>query len=301
MHKKISFLMMSEKGFRVLTQLIVLNKKNLINIIVAAKDKNLENDYYNEIKSLCLEYNIIFFDKKECYEHLLTNDYIFTIGWRWIISGNIKNNLIISHYSLLPKYRGFSPLVNMLINHEKTIGVTFLFADDEYDCGEIIIQKKKDITYPIKIKQAIHIISILLFECIIEIIDILSYGKELPRTKQKNKDASYSLWRNEDDYLIDFKKSSTYIKRFIDSVGPPYLGASMYMDNKKIRVFDADIIDDVVIENRDPGKVIFMKNGFPVITCGSGLLLLKDLIDEETNKSILPTKKFRLKFQGKKQ
>ena len=49
----------------------------------------------------------------------------------------------------MPKYRGFAPLVNSLVNGEKIIGVTALFASEEYDNGDIIMQSSVDITYPI--------------------------------------------------------------------------------------------------------------------------------------------------------
>ena len=44
----------------------------------------------------------------------------------------IKNseNLIVFHDSLLPKYRGFAPLVSQLINGEEYLGVTAIFTND---------------------------------------------------------------------------------------------------------------------------------------------------------------------------
>ena len=62
----------------------------------------------------------------------------FAIGWKWIIDNT--SQLIVLHDSLLPKYRGFSPLVNSLINGDTLTGVTALFASSEYDKGEIIEQ-----------------------------------------------------------------------------------------------------------------------------------------------------------------
>ena len=84
-------------------------------------------------------------------------DYQLAIGWRWLISGT--ENLIVLHDSLLPKYRGFAPLVNSLINGEQEIGVTAIWAGPEFDAGEIIFQEKAGICYPIKIQEAIEIVS----------------------------------------------------------------------------------------------------------------------------------------------
>jgi methionyl-tRNA formyltransferase len=58
-------------------------------------------------------------------ENEICSDFNIAISWRWMLK---VSNLIVIHDSLLPKYRGFSPLVNMLINGEDTLGVTVLFA-----------------------------------------------------------------------------------------------------------------------------------------------------------------------------
>jgi methionyl-tRNA formyltransferase len=296
---KISFFLMNEKGYRVLLELIRNEKK--IAEVVCSKDKNLVNDYYKEIKELCENNDISFFDRNDNFDDQITADYIITIGWRWLIKGQLQDKLIVSHDSILPKYRGFAPLVNMLINGENEIGVTFLFASDEYDCGNIITQKIRKINYPIKINKAIEIISELFFDSIMEIYSIIERGETLPSNLQNESKATYSLWRNENDYLIDFQKSSKEIKRFIDAVGEPYLGASAFIKNRKVRILDVETLDDKVIENRDVGKVIFMKDGKPVIVCGEGLLKINELINDDDRTSILPLDSFRIKFKGKEE
>ena len=77
------------------------------------------------------------------------------VSWRWMIK-HPKNKLIVFHDSILPKYRGFAPLVNMLINGEKEIGVSAIFGADEYDSE--IISEKTTISYPIKIQKPFRLI-----------------------------------------------------------------------------------------------------------------------------------------------
>ncbi len=50
------------------------------------------------------------------------------------------------HASLLPQYRGAAPINWVLINGEKTTGVTTFFIDDKIDTGKIIYQDKVGIT-----------------------------------------------------------------------------------------------------------------------------------------------------------
>ena len=107
---------------------------------------------------------------------------------------------------------------------------------------------------------------------------------------------TYSLWRDEDDYRVDWYKSAEDIDRFIDAVGYPYSGAFSLIHEQKVRIIDADPIEDVQVENRIPGKVIFIENGKPVIVCGKGLLRVNELVDDKTKQSILASLKFRTRF-----
>jgi methionyl-tRNA formyltransferase len=295
MESKLAFFLMNEKGYIVLSKLIKEGKA--ISEVVCARDKNLINDYYEEIKSLCKSNDINFFDKNDYDSTSITANFIITIGWRWLITGELQDKLIVSHDSILPKYRGFAPLVNMLINGERAIGVTFLFASNEYDCGDIIVQKSRKIDYPMKIIDAISIIADLFFELILEIYEMLDKNAKLYTISQNESLATYSIWRNEDDYIIDFSQASKDIERFIDAVGYPYLGASAYIENRKVRILKVSIVSDVHVENRNIGKVIFVKKNKPIIICGSGLLQIDEMIYDDLNVSALPLKSFRIKFK----
>jgi methionyl-tRNA formyltransferase len=294
---KIAFFLMNKKGYVVLSRLIKVGKD--ISQVVCARDKNLIDDYYEEIKRLCESNNIIFFDKKDYDSSLITANHIITIGWRWLITGKLQDKLIVSHDSILPKYRGFAPLVNMLINGESNIGVTFLYASSKYDRGDIIVQKSRKIDYPIKIVNALNIIAELFFNSILEIYEQLDKNEKLNSFPQDESLASYSIWRNEDDYLINFNKYSKDIKRFIDAVGYPYFGASAYIEDRKVRILDVNLISDVCVENRDVGKVIFVENSRPIIICGRGLLQINEMIYDDNKTSAIPLKSFRIKFKGK--
>jgi methionyl-tRNA formyltransferase len=123
-------------------------------------------------------------------------------------------------------------------------------------------------------------------------------GEEINVTKQVESEASYSVWRDEDDYKIDWRKSSSDIRRFIDAVGFPYKGASTTFDGKVIRILKAEEYVDVRVENRHYGKVLFVSEGKPVVICGKGMLrIIEAHIDDAEKKiSLFPLFKFRIRF-----
>jgi methionyl-tRNA formyltransferase len=144
---KIAFYLLGEKAYQSLEGFIDQYGTNNIGYIVVGKDKKIAKDFYEEMKQLANLYNIHTYERNDNIETKV--NYSFSIGWRWLIN---SSNLIVFYDFLLPKYRGFSPLVNMLINGEKWLGVTALFAVDEYDKGAIIKQEKVFIEYPLKIQ-----------------------------------------------------------------------------------------------------------------------------------------------------
>jgi methionyl-tRNA formyltransferase len=283
---------MTQKGFEILKAFIDNFDSKYIDCVVSSKDEMLVNDYYLEIENLCKVNNITFYDRKNAVEN--SSKYSFAISWRWIIKD--VPNLIILHDSILPKYRGFSPLVSALINAETEIGVTAIYADSEFDRGDIISQKTTSINYPIKIKNAIDLISINYIDIIIELSIKIINDQNITSIKQDESKATYSLWRDEDDYIIDWTKDASQIKRFIDAVSEPYMGAKCFLNNEIVRIFDSQLEDDVMIENRVPGKVLFLRDGFPSVVCGKGLLRITKAIYETNKNNIIPLNKFRSRF-----
>ncbi|MGH4118091.1 formyltransferase family protein [Clostridium sp.] len=290
---KIVFYLMNEKGFHVLENFLKDFGPENIEYIVLAGDKNVRNDYYNEIRNLCVKYSINYLDRRTYIP--IFKGYKFVIGWRWIIQDSSK--LIVLHDSILPRYRGFAPLVNMLINGESQIGVTALFASNEYDKGDIIKQQTIPVIYPVKIQQAIELVSNLYSKIINDISALIFNNENLVGIPQLEEDATYSLWRDDDDYFINWTSDSHCIRRKVDAVGYPYNGAKTYLNKEIIIIDEVEEYPDLKIENRDSGKIIFMEDGLPIIVCGQGALKIKSARYED-GKSIMPIKKFRSKFGG---
>ena len=293
--KKFALYIMSYKGFKVLEHLVQANNSYLIDYVVYGEDKSVQNDYSKEIISLCESNDITFFNRTTKTD-LPQSDYSIAISWRWIIDLEINPNLIVLHDSLLPKYRGFAPLVSSLLNEDTKIGVTSLLAAKEYDKGDIIGQESIAIKYPIKIETAIENIVTCYINLVANIFDTVKQNKKLTLTQQNEILATYSLWRDEEDYKIDWSKDATYIQRFVNAVGYPYKGAYTMYENSKIRILDVRVIPDVKIENRTPGKLIFYSKDKPAFVCGKGLIVVEKAVYDRSEESVLPLKKFRVRL-----
>jgi len=287
---------MNSKGFYVLKNFIDKFGSSSVAYVVSSEDKNIQKDFFDEIKELATKEKIKFFNRFENVASIEKefSGYKFAIGWRWPIKD--ERDLIVFHDSLLPKYRGFAPLVNCLVNNENRGGVTALFATSEYDKGDIIAQKSFEINYPIKISEAIDKIEPLYFELVDEIFTEIQNGEQLNATKQDESKASYSLWLDSEDYFIDWSWSADKIKRFVDAVGYPYDNAKAYLNDEIVKFLDVEIVEDVVVEHRERhiGKVIFIKEGIPVVVCSDGMIGLKEIRDKNDNEMFI---NFRSRFK----
>lgn len=264
--------LLNKKGYKCLEE-ISRNKsmKDQIDFVVLAKDVGNKEDFFKEMKGLCSNEGILFYERKEDFN--ITAKYSIAIGWRWLIR-DVKN-LIVIHDSLLPKYRGFSPLPNMLINGEKSIGATAIFASNEMDKGDIIIQKKTNINYPIKIEKAINLMSNIYCEIILELFQKFNFKEKITITEQDHNNATYSLWRDNEDYFIDWNQSANKIVRFVNSVGYPYDGAKTYLGDKVITIDDVSVFNGIKIETKHVGKILMYKEGNPVIICKKGAVIIR--------------------------
>lgn len=289
---RIGLFLMTKKGFVVLENLLKKSHKDIISFVCIGHDNSIQNDYSTAIESICEINSISYFSRNKLEENAIPSDFNIAVSWRWILD---VSNLIVLHDSILPKYRGFAPLVNMLINGENKLGVTALMASNEYDKGDILFQEKKNISYPLKIAEAIEVVSEIYCNISLKIFEAI-LNNQIFLTKQIEADATYSLWLENEDYFIDWNWESEKIKRKIDACGFPYLGAKTRMGNQVIIIEDAEIVQDVKIENRIIGKNIFLMNGYPVIVCGRGLLKVTSAVYEDGQESIFPLKNFRIKL-----
>jgi methionyl-tRNA formyltransferase len=198
-------------------------------------------------------------------------DLTFLIGWQHLLPSGIPSTVVF-HDSLLPRYRGFAPTVTALIRGDREIGVTALAATDGIDEGPIIAQASVRIDYPIKIEAALKLQAGLMADLAVDIVARWRSGSLAP-TPQEPSGATFSIWRDDADYEIDWSRSATEIERFVDAVGHPYPGARTTVAGVEIiRVHDVAALSDLPFEIRHVGKIWRLDQGRPLVVCGSGLL-----------------------------
>ena len=288
----LTLFLMTEKGYRVLQHIAAHLDSSVVTLVVGAPDPNLAQDFFIEIRDLCAQAGIPF--QRRDAPRASPTAYALAVSWRWLIAD--AGTLIVLHDSLLPRYRGFAPLVSCLINGEPAVGVTALYATAEFDQGPILGQASRPVQYPLRIAEAVQLAVACYLELITQLWPGLRAGQLPVGTPQREADATYSLWRDEQDYRIDWRADGATIRRFVDALGWPYQGASTLLNGQLHRVLAVEPEPDVRIENRTPGKVLFVRAGQPVVVCGTGLLRLTALRTSAGGEA-LPLARFRSRFE----
>lgn len=201
-------------------------------------------------------------------------------GWRQMVEPTPTT--IVFHDSLLPLYRGFSPVVATLIEGTHKLGATAFFATERFDEGDIIAQLSYDYSNekPMRIAEAFRIVSFLYADLASEIVTTLQAGKDLPRRPQDDLRATYTPWRDSIDYFLDWRLDAWRLWRTVYALGWPYVGAKIcarMSDGMRFRatVREATIVQDVkFIGPRPIGKLFRKDGGARVVVCGEGMLRL---------------------------
>lgn len=284
---------MSPKGLSVLQAVIDLGEPVSIKWVVVGEDRNVNEDFSSHIRELALANNIPIIPKEQ--EIMPNCDLRLAASWKWLIPIEQEPPLVIMHDSLLPKLRGFNPLVTALIQGDTQIGVSAIIATPEFDKGDVIAQEVISVEYPIKIADAITSLSRCYYLITLEVLKKLTLG-QMFGFKQDETLATYSLWRDHNDYFIDWSNSADSIQRFVNAVGPPYLGARVISDNQILSVGEVEVRTELVIANRTPGKVIQILRGNPLVVCGEGIIEIKEMSFTDSGLNALPWASLRTRF-----
>lgn len=154
------------------------------------------------------------------------------------------------HPSLLPKYRGPSPIQTTILNGDKKTGVTIILMDEKIDHGPILSQQEQKIpslkiTYPELSQELAKLGAKLLIQTIPKWIK----GEIKPKPQDESKATHTKILKREDG-KIDWSKPDREIERQIRAFNP-WPGSFTFIKHKnktlRIKVLEANLKDNKLI------------------------------------------------------
>ena len=225
------------------------------NIIVKRNPEGIKNATYIDFKEVAERNSIhgLCFEKSNQESFIngivqLNPDLIVVAGWHYMLSSNVLSiptlGTIGLHASLLPRYRGGSPLVWQMINGENEAGITLFYLEERggVDTGHVIGQEPFFIEYDDTIRELIKKSQIGAIGLLEKYLPMIKNGTA-PKSKQNETLATHYKQRIPSDGEINWGDSPENIRNFIRAQTKPYPGAFTFIDNKKVIIWDAEITE----------------------------------------------------------
>ena len=171
------------------------------------------------------------------------------------------------HASLLPKYRGASPIQESLLNDDTYTGVTSMLMEEGLDSGDILGLQYLKITPSMEVSEAFEKLSIIAAKLTITTLD--NYENINP-LKQNEAEVSFCKKIKKDDGLVSFLDAkSLYLKYKAYSYWP-----GVFLESE-LKLKDIELIETNSIN--EEGQILDISNDFIIIGCKKGSLKIKTL------------------------
>ena len=181
------------------------------------------------------------------------------------------------HASLLPKYRGASPIQQVIIDGEKKTGVTIMQMDEGIDTGDMLYKKEIPIEEDDTFESLHDKLTLLGGEAICEALPLLEEGELVPE-KQNDEESSYAKLIKKEMGRLDFRKSAAELSRLIRGFNP-WPGAYTFHNGRQLKIWCGEAVGSAS-EELKPGVIESIDRDAIYVSCGEGALKIKELQPE---------------------
>jgi methionyl-tRNA formyltransferase len=242
--------------------------------------------HYSDIKEKALENDLEVMQSKNVNQKgfldklvKIEPDFIVVVAFGQKLSPELleipKYGCINLHASLLPEYRGSSPIHKAIIDGKKVTGNTTMYMDEGWDDGDIIYQQEIEIAEDDTVGILHDKLAEAGAELLLKTLKDIEAG-QAPRIEQDDSKATFAYKIDKILFEIDWKQSAQEIHNLIRGVNP-WPGAYSFLKGKRLKLWESSVSK---LENTDfePGTIVKanIKDGILVQT-GDGILAIEKL------------------------
>ena len=233
---------------------LIASRHEVVGVVTQPDKPNSRGNgiIFSDVKKVALEHEIPIFQPEKASEETfvesirqLDPDIIVVAAYGQILRENILNlpkyRCINVHASLLPKYRGASPIQWAVINGEKETGVTIMYMEKGLDTGDMILTRRLELA-PDETAGSLHDrLMELGGPTLLEAMDEIEAGTAHP-IPQNNDEATYVGMIKKSMGELDFNNKTEYLERLIRGL-IPWPGAYTFINGKMLKIWKAVIPD----------------------------------------------------------
>jgi methionyl-tRNA formyltransferase len=221
----------------------------------------------------------------------LRPDVIVVVAYGQILSRDIleipPKGCINIHASLLPKYRGSSPINWALINGEKATGVTSMIVAEGVDAGPVLLKREVPITDDDDAISLHDKLSVAGGDLLSETMEGIRKGSLIPVPQDESEATCFPMLKKSDG-LIDWKARASEIRNSVRGL-VPWPGAYTYLrqgaegkgQRVMLKIYKADVVKDAECGVRSaeslPGTVVDESEKGIIVATGEDCLLIREL------------------------
>ena len=204
-------------------------------------------------------------------------DVIVVVAFGQLLPGSIihmpKYGCINVHASLLPKYRGASPIQWAVLDGCEYSGVTTMQMDEGLDTGDILEVAKVKLDEKETGGSLFDRLSVVGAKLLVETLKKAESG-ELHPVKQDENEATYVKMLNKSFGLLDFTKKPEVLERMVRGLNP-WPSAFTHIEGKLLKIWDASV--EVTDDDKECGSVVTDQKTYFKVKCDGGYLVINEL------------------------
>lgn len=258
----------------------------------------------SEVKKLALDQNLTIFQPEkvrknpEFREQLekISPDLNVVVAYGQIIPGSIiflpKYNSINLHLSLLPHYRGSSPVQWAILQGAEKTGITIFELSKKMDEGPIYAHRELA-TLPGE--NAAELELRLIRSGAQLLLDTIPKIPDLDPVPQDHAAATYVTKLSKEDGCINWDQPALQIERQVRAF-TPWPSTFTYWKNKRLKVIKGEVLAEKNCPRQKSGEILHIDKAGIAMCCQNGTIYLIKEVQPE-NKKIMPAFAFSIGMQ----
>lgn len=223
------------------------------------------------VKTLAQENNIDVYQPnrlrdEDVVEELLKieTDYIVVAAYGQILPKSVLEHApcINLHASILPQYRGASPIQQSLLNDDEKTGVTAMLMDEGLDTGDIIKIESMEIPKDMIVGELFDALTNIACSLTVEVLQ--NFNSYTPQ-KQDDSYATHCTKITKANGLVEFNDASEVYNKYRAYTPWPGIYLESGLKLKKISLVERD-------KEAQAGKIIAINKDSIDVTCSNGVL-----------------------------
>ena len=176
------------------------------------------------------------------------------------------------HASLLPQYRGASPIQSAILNGDATTGITLMLMDEKMDHGAILAQREISLTsnetYTSLVEKMVQQTPLLLQTTLPQ-----WFSGSIQPTPQNHARATYTRTLRTQDGRIRWNTPAQHIERMTRAFNPKP-GVFSFWNSKRLKIIQCALTN---AQTSSPPGAVCVQNNNLLVACNDAFLSIQQL------------------------